>query len=94
MGRGVEEGGTLGYSTASIDDRSAGGSLERLGFWAEEDREGHYRTQYLGIKGWLESLQGEYLEVKGYIFKNGASVWAVLSKGVGGWVQAKGTMTV
>lgn len=69
MGRSVEEGaelgGTLGYSTSSVDDRSAGGSLARLGFWAEEDREGRYRTQYLGIKGWLESLQGVYFEVKG-----------------------------
>lgn len=39
-----------------------------LGVWAEdveEDREGRYRTQYLGVKGWLESLQGVYLEVKG-----------------------------
>lgn len=33
--------------------------------WVFEDREGHYRTQYLGIKGWLESLQGVYFEVKG-----------------------------
>lgn len=31
----------------------------------KENREGRYRTQYLGIKGWLESLQGVYLEVKG-----------------------------
>lgn len=40
----------------------------RLGFWAEdveENRNGHYRTQYLRIKGWLESLQGVYLEVMG-----------------------------
>lgn len=72
--RGIKEGaeleGTLGYSTASIDDRSARGSLAHLGVWAEdveEDREGRYRTQYLRITGWLESLQGEYLEVMGYI---------------------------